>query len=91
MNENLLLLLYSVIGIFLNININKSNPKFSEFIEKIANTYDLKLEPFIQVFNIIQDLNYDYTLKNSIEKYKNFIDEIFNLKINKKEKMTVKY
>lgn len=82
---------YSVIGIFLNINENKTNPKYTEFITKLVNLSDLDLEPFIYLYNVILPFNTNTQLKEGIENYKTIIDYFHSQKLVKRDRtMSVK-
>ena len=90
--ESLLLMAYSIIGIILNIEVSKDNPKFQEFINKVSNLSDLHMEPFEDLYNIVIDLNpkMDNKLKDGLKKYFSIIEFFLSNKEKKRErKMSV--
>jgi hypothetical protein len=72
--ESLLLMAYSIIGIFLNIQSNKDNPKFQVFIKKLANLADLDMQPFLELHALVSEMNVDSKLKEGIDKYKSIVE-----------------
>ncbi len=83
---------YSVIGIFLNISENKNNPKYDQFIQKVSNIPDLNIEPFLNLYKVISSLKIENSLREGIERYKNFIENcLANRQIKRERGMSVIY
>jgi hypothetical protein len=79
---------FSIIGIFLNIESNRNNPKFKDFIKKLANLPDLDMEPFLNLYTIVSDSDFHPLLKEGVEKYKEII-EFFTANREKKRDRTM--
>jgi hypothetical protein len=84
--ENILNMAYSIIGIFLNIEENKSNTKYPEFIKKITSLGDLDFEPFLDLYNIIALMKHENDVKNGINKYKEILESYIKIKTEKEGK-----
>jgi hypothetical protein len=82
------LMAYSIIGIFLNIEYNKQTPKFQNFVNKLANLGDLDFHPYLNLFNLLEEMNIDPQLKSGVEKYKNIV-EFFIENMEKKRERTM--
>jgi hypothetical protein len=86
---------FSFIGIFLNIEANRTNPKFKDFIKKLANLPDLDMEPFLHLYTLVSDhadfadyAKSDPSLIEGLAKYKEII-EYFIVNREKKRERTM--
>jgi hypothetical protein len=84
--QSLLLMAYSIIGIFINIDLNKEIPKYDEFIKKLANLPDLDMEPFLELYKTVLNLNEDPKLLDGIEQYKLVVEKIISSSVKKRER-----
>jgi hypothetical protein len=86
--EAINLMAYSIIGIFLNIESNKENPKFQNFVKKLANLGDLDFHPYLNLYSLLGEMNIDPKLKEGVEKYKSIV-EFFIENMEKKRERTM--
>jgi hypothetical protein len=76
-------LAYTVIGIFLNLNDNKDNPKYSEFINTLVKQSDFDVEPFKNVFDTAKLQRGD---AHFVEKFREIIVHLSSIKLTKATK-----
>ena len=89
-SKSFTLMAYSTIGVFLNIDNQKTNPNYSQFIQKISNITDLDLEPFHHILEIILSIKeVSSDIKEQIKRYDDFITELNQQKVNKKKDRTM--
>jgi hypothetical protein len=77
-------LAYSVIGIFLNLNENKDNPKYGEFINTLISQNDFDVEPFMNVIETAKLEEGDILIKANT--FKDIIGYLSSIKLTKASK-----
>lgn len=79
-NEGLQSILMPIIGLFLNITKSLNYDNYNNFLSKVANLSDLDLDPFLEIYELIKNLNYlTYQDTINLENYKIIIDKLISL------------
>ncbi len=92
-SEGLHSILMPIIGLFINITKSLNCDNYNNFLSKIANLSDLDLDPFLEIYELVNNQNYlsQQDLLN-LESYKQFIDKLITLIKRKSDrKMSVIY
>jgi hypothetical protein len=82
-----------IIGLFLNISKSLNYENYNNFLSKIANLSDLDLDPFLEIYELVNNQNYlsQQDLLN-LESYKMILDKLISLIKRKSDrKMSVNY
>jgi len=77
---------HSVLGIFINIDKNKSLDNFKSFIIKLSNLSDFHVEPFLNLYELIKSKNFDKDIEEEVKIFKDLLDTLINYREKKRER-----
>lgn len=78
-------------GIFVNIDKNKSLENFKKFITKLSNLSDFHVEPFQNIYELILTKKLDKDIEQEVNVFKDLLDILANSREKKRERtMSVK-
>lgn len=78
--------MHSVLGIFINIDKNKSLDNFKSFIIKLSNLSDFHVEPFLNLYELIKSKNFDKDIEEEVKIFKDLLDTLINHREKKRER-----
>ena len=78
--------MHSVLGIFINIDKNKSLDNFKSFIIKLSNLSDFHVEPFLNLYELIKSKNFDKDIEEEVKIFKDLLDTLINYREKKRER-----
>ncbi len=79
-------LIQSVLGIFININKNKNLENYKNFILKLSNLSDFHVEPYLNLSEYIKNNNLNKDIEEEAKLYKEIIDILYNSREKKRDR-----
>lgn len=73
-------------GIFLNIDKNKYQQNYKNFILKLSNLSDFHVEPFMDLYQLIISKNLDKDIEQEMKVFKDLLDMLASSREKKRDR-----
>merc|ERR1712032_381364 len=78
-------MIYSVLGLFLNIQKNSNTENYLPFVKKISNLSDFDCDPFFNLLNEIKNKELDKDIKIHFDEFEKLLEFFISMREKKRE------